>query len=62
MLLSVCACYLNVGIVLVGVLDMWEPVSGRFREVFGLCDEPQQLGPAWTHKDPKQTSSDVSSG
>lgn len=39
-------CYLDVGGVLVGILDMWEPVSGRFGEVFGLCDEPQHLGPA----------------
>lgn len=48
--------YLDVGGVLVGVLDMWEPVSGRFGEVFGLRDEPQQLGPAWTHRDTKQTT------
>lgn len=41
--------YLDVGAVLVGVLDMWEPVSWRFAEVFGLRDEPQHLGPAWAH-------------
>lgn len=47
--------YLDVGGVLVGILDVWEPVSGGFGEVFGLCDEPQQLGPAWTHRHTKQT-------
>lgn len=51
--------YLDVGRVLVGVLDVREPVSGRFGEVFGLRDEPQHLGPAWTHRVTKQTSSCV---
>ncbi len=48
--------YLDVGSVLVGVLNMGEPVSRRFGEMFWLCDKPQQLGPTWTCRDTKLTS------
>lgn len=37
--------HLDVGRVVVGVLDVREPVSGRLGQVLGLGDEPQQLGP-----------------
>jgi len=46
-------CYLDVGGVLVGLLDLREPVSGWFGEVFGLRDEPQHLRPAWMDEDTK---------
>lgn len=49
------ACHLDVGRVLGGILDLWEPVFGRFGEVFGLCDEPQHLGPTWAPKTKTET-------
>lgn len=37
--------HLDVGRVVVGILDVREPVSGRLGQVLRLGDKPQQLGP-----------------
>lgn len=39
--------YLDVGSVVIGVLDVWEPVSRSLGQVLGLRDKPEQLRPAW---------------